>query len=88
MLGTPSRVHVCLACNKLKNTHSWVDRCFYDNFDSQDAELFLILPRLVILSGLWEPSYGALLHSFLPDARGSRVSPVRPFGDKSLLPER
>eukprot|EP00438_Fugacium_kawagutii_P014753 Skav202477 [mRNA] locus=scaffold149:669089:674177:+ [translate_table: standard] len=30
----------------------------------QDAELFLILPRLVLLSGLWDPEHRALARSF------------------------
>eukprot|EP00930_Biecheleria_cincta_P076559 TRINITY_DN6376_c0_g2_i1.p1 TRINITY_DN6376_c0_g2~~TRINITY_DN6376_c0_g2_i1.p1 ORF type:complete len:642 (+),score=120.19 TRINITY_DN6376_c0_g2_i1:138-2063(+) len=32
----------------------------------QDAEVFLILPRLVLLCGLAVPAYSALTHSFLP----------------------
>lgn len=32
--------------------------------EDQDAELFLILPRLVLLSGLWESSHCALARNF------------------------
>ncbi|CAJ1338944.1 unnamed protein product [Effrenium voratum] len=35
--------------------------------EEQDAELFLVLPRLVLLSCLWTPSYCALLRALLPN---------------------
>ena len=34
---------------------------------SEDAELFLILPRLVLLSSLWEHSYSSLPRSFVEE---------------------
>lgn len=41
---------------------------FYPSFgklmEDQDAELFLVLPRLVLLTGLFEPSHGSLPCSF------------------------
>jgi len=39
---------------------------FFQGFpmEDQDAELFLILPRLVLLSGLWESSHCALARNF------------------------
>ena len=38
---------------------------FFQGFlEDQDAELFLILPRLVLLSGMWESSHSALARNF------------------------
>ena len=42
--------------------------------EDQDAELFLILPRLVLLCGLAIPSHAALVESYLPHHFGSPAS--------------
>ena len=42
-----------------------------------DAEVFLILPRLVLLSGLWEPSHLALPRSFAMEEQ--QVEALRPW---------
>lgn len=42
--------------------------------EDQDAELFLILPRLVLLCGLEDPSHAALVESFLPHHFGSSAA--------------
>eukprot|EP00930_Biecheleria_cincta_P040024 TRINITY_DN27459_c0_g1_i2.p1 TRINITY_DN27459_c0_g1~~TRINITY_DN27459_c0_g1_i2.p1 ORF type:complete len:651 (-),score=109.85 TRINITY_DN27459_c0_g1_i2:77-1960(-) len=42
--------------------------------EDQDADLFLILPRLVLLRGLASPSHAALVEVFLPHHFGSPAS--------------
>ncbi|CAK9045732.1 unnamed protein product [Durusdinium trenchii] len=68
---------VAAAVAQIQETHAG----FLKLVEDQDAELFLILPRLVILSGLWEPSYGALLHSFLPEEHSTWPQLQQQFQD-------